>query len=62
MHSGTIILKLSNILGSFDIRKLTQLESASLDGMVTIEELGQALNHKKKNKCPGIDGFPSEFF
>ena len=27
-----------------------------------MEELGQALKQMQNNKCPGIDGFPAEFF
>ena len=33
-----------------------------LDGELEMEELGQTLKQMKNGKCPGVAGFPAEFF
>ena len=38
------------------------MESLSLEGEITLEELNHSLSKMKNNKCPGIDGFPAEFY
>ena len=44
------------------LSKLTERESNDLEGPLTLEEIGIALKNMKNGKCPGIDGFSSEFF
>ena len=44
------------------LNKLTSEESNLLEGKLTLSELNTALKQMKNDKCPGIDGFPSEFF
>ena len=44
------------------INKLNDQQASTLEGELTIEELGNSLYRMKNNKCPGIDGFPAEFF
>ena len=43
------------------LSKLNEKESNELEGTLTIGEFSQALKKMKNFKCPGIDGFPSEF-
>ena len=45
-----------------NIQKLTPKDSSNLEGPLTLNELGSALKSMKNGKCPGIDGFPAEFF
>ena len=42
--------------------KLSSLESESLEGEISIEELGETLKMLSNNRSPGSDGFPYEFF
>ena len=53
---------LSEIIKNHDVIRLTTTQAMSLEGPVTLSELGNALKSMKNNKTPGIDGFPSEFF
>ena len=55
-------VNLHEIFSSDNICKLTESEALSLEGLVTIEEIGNALKKMKHNKTPVIDGFPAEFF
>ena len=55
-------INFSEIIESHHLKRLTQLQAQSLEGLVTLSELGIALKGMKNNKTPGIDGFPSEFF
>ena len=43
-------------------RKLSPNESSEIEGPLTITEISESLKNMKSGKCPGIDGFPSEFF
>ena len=36
--------------------------SNSLEGLLTINEIGQALKKMSNNKTPGSDGFPADFY
>ena len=45
-----------------NITELTREESKLLEGKLSFSELNTALKQMKNNKCPGVDGFPSEFF
>ena len=38
------------------------LDSLSIEGPLTIIEIGTALKGMKHNKTPGLDGFPAEFY
>ena len=53
---------LDTLLEGTTIRKLTTLESNLLDGELEMEKLGQTLKQMKNGKCPGVDGFPADFF
>ena len=55
-------VNLHEIFRRDNICKLTESEALSLEGLVTIEEIGNALKKMKHNNTPGIDGFPAEFF
>ena len=55
-------MDLDNILGTENVRKLTEMEANLSEGQLTIEEIGQALKQMKNHKSPQIDGFPAEFF
>ena len=45
-----------------EIPKLSEEESRSLEGKITIEEAGTALKNMKYEKSPGTDGFEAECF
>ena len=53
---------LSEVIKNDGVIRLTKTQAMSLEGPVTLSELGNALKSMKSNKTPGIDGFPSEFF
>ena len=42
--------------------RLTEQEANNLEGSLTLEEISIALKSMKNQKCPGIDGFPADFF
>ena len=44
------------------LHKLSVTDAESLEGLLTVNEISDSLKQMKNNKCPGIDGFPSEFF
>ena len=44
------------------LHKLSVADAESLEGLLTVNEISNSLKQMKNNKCPGIDGFPSEFF
>ena len=41
---------------------LSENDANSLEGCLTINEISKALKAMKNQKCPGIDGFPADFF
>ena len=45
-----------------NINKLTDVQKKSIEGELTISEIGIALKNMKNEKTPGLDGFTSEFF
>ena len=53
-------VKLDSLL--HDVDKLSHDESISLEGLLTYQEICQALRTMKNNKSPGSDGFTVEFF
>ena len=55
-------LVLNHYFQGKDFDKLSKSDSESIEGELTLCEIGQALKKLKNNKCPGIDGFPAEFF
>ena len=57
-----IDINLSETRKDSDVTKLTNTQAQSLEGAITLSEIGQALKCMKNNKTPGIDGFPAEFF
>ena len=59
---GSQDIQHNEFLKNLNTKKLTKQESDTLEGNLTMEEIGQALKQMQNNKCPGIDGFPSEFF
>ena len=59
--------KRSNIKCSIEdmvnkIPKLTEEQTDSIQGEITLEEAGTALKNMKNGKSPGSDGFGAEFF
>ena len=44
------------------LTKLSESEANVLEGHLTIDEISNALKSMKNQKCPGVDGFPAEFF
>ncbi len=42
--------------------KISQEQKEQLDGMITAEEIQEAIFSFTKNKTPGSDGFPAEFY
>ena len=43
-------------------KNLSENDANSLEVYLTINEISKALKAMKNQKCPGIDGFPAEFF
>ena len=54
-------VKLENVLND-DTPKLSDEQSGSLEGEITLEEALQTLKNMKNNKSPGSSGFNVEFF
>ena len=46
----------------FEMNKLTDNQSNSLDGMLTLPEISATLKSMKNEKSPGLSGFSAEFF
>lgn len=42
--------------------KLSNEQSQSLEGLLTLEEISKTLKNMKSDKSPGSDGFTAEFF
>jgi hypothetical protein len=57
-----IILYLQNELANYDIPTLSERESESIEGEITLIEASNTLRKMKSNKSLGSDGFSSEFF
>ena len=45
-----------------NINKLTEQQKSSIEGKLTISEIGIALKNMKNKKSPGLDSFTYEFF
>ena len=60
--SVNTITDLHDELYNENIPKLSNLESESLEGNITIKEASNTLFKMKSNKSPGSDGFSAEFF
>ena len=52
---------LQEILRKYKVRTLAKEHSRTMEGYLTITELGNALKNTKNNKTPGLDGIPFEF-
>ena len=50
---------LKNLLKDYNIPRLTDEQYSNLDGVLTINELSDALMYLKNYKTPGLDGFPA---
>ena len=53
---------IEDLLQTDQIPKLTDFQKESIEGKLTITEIGNALKKMKNDKSPGLDGFNSEFF
>ena len=53
---------LDELLKNQNIKKLSDKNKLSIEGELTIEEIGLALKNMQNEKSPGLDGFTSEFF
>ena len=42
--------------------KLTKDQKTELDGPITLKELGEAISQMPRNKSPGADGIPADFY
>ena len=51
-----------DILNNLQHPVLTDIESSSLEGEITADEISKVLRNMKNNKSPGSDGFTVEFF
>ena len=54
--------KLDDTFAGLNANKLTEQESKSIEGLLTLPELSKALKHMQNNKTPGLDGFPADFY
>lgn len=54
--------RLSDLFPSINTPSLTDEQTASLEGELTITEIIQAINSLKLGRCPGNDGFPSDLY
>ena len=50
-----------NLLKKYHVKKLCKDQASTMEGYLSIEELGIALKNTKNNKSPGLDGFSFEF-
>ena len=55
-------LDLNELLCSYHVNKLDNLQFESIDGPLPYTEIHMALKQMKNNKTPGIDRFHAEFF
>lgn len=49
-------------LALIDIPRIKEKDKYWIDGEICLEEIHLALKSMKKNKCPGTDGLPMEFY
>ena len=50
-----------DILNNLQHPDLTDIESSSLDGEITADDISKVLRNMKNNKCPGSDGLQMNF-
>ena len=55
-------INLENTFADYDIKKITNTVSESMNSHFTVNELSNALKNMNNNKTPGIDGFPADFY
>ena len=53
---------MEKFLGSYNLPKLNQEEIENLNRPITSKEIKTAIKNLPKNKSPGPDGFPGEFY
>ena len=52
---------LEKLLKNCKVKTLKDEHTRTMEGYITMNELGIALKNTKNNKTPGLDGFPFEF-
>ena len=57
-----IVVKESFFNESERVAKLTEIDRKSCEGLITAAELRECLKTFSRNKTPGMDGFPFEFY
>ena len=60
--SGLVDCNINDLQSLSGFKNLSENDANSLEGYLTINEISKALKAMKNQKCPGIDGFPVEFF
>ena len=60
--SGLLDCNINDLQSLSGFKNLSENDANSLEGYLTINEISKALKAMKNQKCPGIDGFPAEFF
>ena len=55
-------IDLNDIIKNDNVKRLSEVEKQSIEGDITIIELGDALKNMNNNKSPGSDGFPADFY
>ena len=60
-EDGVCDTDLNDLLLDEDLNKLNKEQADDLEGLLTYEELSNALKRSKNNKSPGSDGFSAEF-
>ena len=54
--------EMDKFLDSYNLPKLNQEETENLNRPITRKEIETAIKNIPKNKTPGPDGFPVEFY
>ena len=54
--------EMDKFLETYKLPKLEQEEIENLDRPITTKEIELVINDLPKNKSPGADGFPEEFY
>jgi len=55
-------IDLQNLLGQYDVSKLSEDQKSKLDLDISKEEILSTLKNMKNDKTPGTDGFSAEFY
>ena len=54
--------EMDKLLETYKLPKLKQEEIENLNIAITNKEIGSLTKNLPTNKCPGLDGFPGEFY